>query len=80
MTESTPAHNLIGITDERNDEILNDVIATMTEEKQMDAGIKKLAEKYDPEALLVGMRLMQLMAINNRLHRTTISRQNADLN
>jgi len=47
----------------------------------MDLGITKLAERYDPISLIAGMRLMQLMAVNNKLYESgRNTRQKPSLN
>ena len=79
MTEYQSVHNLGGFPEERLKELDKDVITTLKEAKLMDAEIKKLAEKYEPEALLVGMCLIQLLWTMQQ-HKTIPHEQNANLN
>ena len=65
MTTGKPVHHILGISDKREEEIAKEVIDTLTEHKFVDVGIEKLMQKYDAEALLAGMRLMQAIRLNN---------------
>lgn len=76
-------HQILGISDEREEEIAKEVIFTLTEAGRVDAGTKKLMEIYSAEALLAGMRLMQAINMNKAMlakQQAGIGKQNADLN
>jgi len=68
MTEERiQIHHALGITDEREKEIGKEVFEIVTDAGRVDVAGKRLADKYDGEALLVGMRLMQAIQVNERL-------------
>lgn len=60
-------HHVLGISDERSEEIAYEVMDALTDTGSFDEGTKKLAEKYDAGALLAGMRLMQAIALNQKM-------------
>jgi len=72
-------HRLVGISDDRATEIVYDVRDTLIRSGRADSGIKQLAEKYDPESLLAGMRVMQLLRHTKKLDQH-MQGQNAELN
>jgi hypothetical protein len=65
--EMIQMHHVLGISDERSKEIAKEILDTLTEAGMVDAGTKKLAEKYDAESILVGMRLLQAIQLNDSL-------------
>ncbi len=66
MTEEViQIHHVLGISDKRSEEISKEVADTLTESGWIDDGAKKLAETYNEEALLAGMRLMQAIQMNS---------------
>jgi hypothetical protein len=76
-------HQILGISDEREEEIAKEIITTLTEAGRIDTGTKKLMEIYPAEALLAGMRLMQMINLNRTLlakQRAGIGKQNAAMN
>jgi len=75
MSEMIQIHHALGISDERSEEISKEVIDILTEVGKVDVGAKKLAETYNAEAVLAGVRLYQLIRLNKDLHKT-ISRPN----
>lgn len=62
--DRTYIHNLLGISDDRATEIADEVRDILIKSRRVDLAIKQLAEKYDPESLLAGLRLMQLIRFN----------------
>lgn len=68
MTEYIKTRDILGITEERQDEIGKEVTTTLSKSGTVDGGIKILMEKYDPESLMAGMKLMILIKLNNELH------------
>jgi hypothetical protein len=83
MTEQLQMHQILGISDKREEEIAMEVITTLTEAGRIDTGTKKLMEIYSAEALLAGMRLMQAINLNMTLlakQRAGIGKQNAAMN
>jgi len=60
-------HRILGISDKRSKEISKEVVDALTTTGMVDAGTTLLMEKYDPESLLVGMRLYQLMDLSREL-------------
>lgn len=76
-------HQILGISNKREEEIAEEVITTLTAAGRIDTGVKKLMEIYPAEALLAGMRLMQAVNLNRAIlakQRTNRSKQNASLN
>jgi len=74
---------VLGISDDREQEITKYVMETITKETLMDTGIQNLVARYDPESILAGMRLQALVMVNNEAskeHKATIQRQKADQN
>jgi hypothetical protein len=86
MTEKTQhIHQILGISDEREEEIAKEVATTLTKAGRIDTGTKKLMETYPAEAMLAGMRLIQAINLNMVIlsKRRIIheqNRQNTDLN
>lgn len=83
MAEHVRMHQILGISDEREEEIAKEVLTTLTRAGRVDAGTKKLMEIYPAEALLAGMRLMQAVNMNKAMlakQQAGIGKQNADLN
>lgn len=83
MEEKIIAHKVLGISDTRQKEISIEIYDTIMSEKLLDVGIKKLMKKYDPESILAGMRLRDLVQTNNnkaKVRRTTQTMQNAGMN
>ena len=58
-------HRVLGISDTRQEEISREIYDTIMHEKLMDVGIEKLMKTYDPESILAGMRLRDIVRINN---------------
>lgn len=83
MKDRIHIHRVLGISDDRQQEISADIFDTITKAKFMDEGIKTLTEKYDPESILAGMRLGAIVQMNNnagKVRRTLQSTQNAPMN
>jgi hypothetical protein len=76
-------HQILGISDEREEEIAKEVITTLTGSGRIDTGTKKLMNRYDAESMLAGMRLMQAINMNAAVYAKQQAeriKQNAALN
>lgn len=84
--ESIQMNHVLGISDKRSEEISKEVTDALVETGKIDEGTRRLIEKYDAEAMLVGMRLIALVKLNKQVHsivtgeKLKATKQNADLN
>lgn len=79
MTEHVAIHDALGISEERMREITKDVTTAIASGKNPAEGITKLSEKYAPEAMLAGIILLQVIAMQETIRKHS-GKQNANLN
>lgn len=81
--EKPTIYSLLGITPDRGDEIAKDVADIMMSADTASDAFLAIAEKYDTESVLAGIRFQFLINISNQncnMQKLTAKRQNSPMN
>lgn len=64
MSKYTQMHQILGISEDRENELTKEIMRVLSEHETIQDGIKDLAKAYDAETIFVGVKLFQILTLN----------------
>lgn len=77
MRKHTPVHQTLGISEEREKQLTNEITKTLSGQETIPDGIRALAKAYDAETIFIGIRLFQMLVLNEEATKEKKARKDA---